>query len=456
MARSSLKKTAAGGRDRSAEPAGTGLPDRVRAFEAERQSLVSLLNILRLAQPSTRLDLERESHLGRAVVTDRLATLAAFGLVDESGVGRSIGGRAPRLVRLRAEAARILVANVDGDTIGIGLADLHGRLAVEHYEDFDVASSADLLFERIEALFSWALGKDVAPLWAIGLGVPGSVEQKGSSRLSIPRLGAVPAWNEAKLLERLVQHFQVPVWVRASVQMETIGELGALPAQQRRDLLYVDLGSDITAGIVVDGNLHRGAQSIAGQVGHVYAGEAHTRVCGCGNTGCLKTVAGCEAIADTGRRAAEEGRSRLLAETLAQTGAVTVADIGTAARLGDPFSADLLAQSGRSIGTVLATMVNVLNPSMIVLGGELAQTGDICLAAIREGVYRHAQPLASRDISIVQSRMGRSAGLVGAAKVAVTELFTPDFLEDWILSGTPLAHREVAELLAAVQVVAHD
>ncbi len=350
----------------------------------------------------------------------------------------------------------ILVANVDGDTIGVGLADLHGRLAVEHYEDFDVASSADLLFERLEALFSWALGKDVAPLWAIGLGVPGSVEQKGSNRLSIPRLGAVPAWDEAKLLERLVQHFQVPVWVRASVQMETIGELGALPAEQCRDLLYVDLGSDITAGIVVDGNLHRGAQSIAGQVGHVYAGEAHTRICGCGNTGCLKTVAGCEAIADTGRRAAEEGRSRLLAETLAQTGAVTVADIGTAARLGDPFSADLLAQSGRSIGTVLATMVNVLNPSMIVLGGELAQTGDICLAAIREGVYRHAQPVASRDIGIVQSRMGRSAGLVGAAKVAVTELFTPDFLEDWILSGTPLAHREVAKLLAAVHVAAHD
>ena len=112
------------------------------------------------------------------MVTDRLSTLAAFGLIEEGGVGRSIGGRAPRLVRFRSEAARILVANIDGDTIGLGLTDLHGRLILEHYEDFDAASPAQALFERLEALFNWSLGKDGAPLWAIGLGVPGAVSRR--------------------------------------------------------------------------------------------------------------------------------------------------------------------------------------------------------------------------------------------------------------------------------------
>jgi predicted NBD/HSP70 family sugar kinase len=423
----------------------------VRAPEAERQSLVSLLNILRTGEFSTRLDLEREAHLGRAVVTDRLATLSAFGLIEEGGVGRSIGGRAPRLVRFRSEAARILVANIDGDTLGVGLTDLKGRLILEHYEDFAVASPAQALFERLEALFSWSLSKDDAPLWAIGLGVPGAVEQRSVERLAIPKLGGLPAWDEARLLERLIQRFQAPIWVRGAVQMETMGEVSALPAEHSHDMVYVDLGSDITAGIVIDGRLQGGAQGIAGQIGHVYAGESHTQICGCGNAGCLRTVAGSEAIAKAGLRAAEEGRSRLLGETLAQTGVVTVADIGTTARLGDPFCADLLAQSGRLIGTVLAAVVNVLNPSMIVLGGELAQTGDICLAAIREGIYRHAQPLVSRDISIVRSRMGRSAGLVGAATVAMGELFTPTFLEGWIVTGTPLAHPEVGELRIAAE-----
>jgi predicted NBD/HSP70 family sugar kinase len=445
VARAGLGKLAPAARESLPDPSGS--VDRVRALEAERQSLVSLLNILRTGEPATRLDLEREARLGRAVVTDRLATLTALGLIEEGGVGRSIGGRAPRLVRFRSEAARILVANIDGDTIGVGLSDLQGRLILEHYEDFNIASPAELLFERLEALFNWSLSSADAPLWAIGLGVPGAAETAGGRRLGIPRLSAMPAWDEAGLLQRLVGRFQVPIWAHGSVQMETMGEMKALQGRQSGNLIYADLGTEISAGIVVDGRLSRGAQGMAGQVGHVFAGAAHQRVCGCGNVGCLRTVAGCEAIAEAGRRAAEDGRSRQLSETLAQTGTVSVADIGTAARFGDPFSAELLAQSGRLIGTVLATLVNVLNPSMIVVGGELAQTGDICLAAIREGIYRHAQPLVSRDISIVRSRMGRSAGLLGAALVVLGDLFEPGFLDDWVVAGTPLAHPDVAELL---------
>jgi predicted NBD/HSP70 family sugar kinase len=451
VARTGLGSTAVEDHGRSGEASFPAAADRVRALEAERQSLVSLLNILRQGEASTRLDLERESRLGRAVVTDRLSTLSGFGLIDEGGVGRSIGGRAPRLVRFRSEAARILVANIDGDTISLGLTDLDGRLILEHYEDFDAHSPVQALFDRLETLFDWSLGKDGAPLWGIGLGVPGAIEQRHAETLAVPRLSAMPAWNEAKLLERLIHRFRAPLWVRGAVQMETMGELGALPAEAGRDMLYVDLGTEISAGIVVDGRLHRGAQGIAGQIGHVYAGEAHTRSCGCGNVGCLQTVAGCDAVAQAGLRAAQEGRSRRLGEMLAATGSVTAADVGTAARLGDPFSADLLAQSGRLIGTVLATLVNVLNPSIIVLGGELAQTGDICLAAIREGIYRHAQPLVSRDISIVHSRMGRSAGLVGAAAVAVDELFDPAFLSEWIVAGTPMAHARVDAMLAAAE-----
>ena len=160
--------------------------------------------------------------------------------------------------------------------------------------------------------------------------------------------------------------------------METMGEIGVVAAERASDMLYVDLGSEISAGVVIGGRLQRGSQGIAGQVGHAYAGEAYTRVCGCGNVGCLQTVAGCDAIAGEGLAGARGGPAPRLAETLARTGAVTVADIGTAARLGDPFSAELLARCGRLIGTVLSTLVNVLNPSMIVIGGELAQTGDIC------------------------------------------------------------------------------
>lgn len=423
--------------------------ERVRALEAERQSIVSLLNILRTGQPAARLDLERETNLGRAVVSDRLNTLASFGLVQESGTGRSIGGRAPRLVKFCPEAARILVANVDGDTIGVGVADLQGRLIQEHYEDIEPTITAGQLSERLETMLDWSLGDRSTPLWGIGIGLPGTVEQIPGDHSGVPRLGAMPAWNETRLLERLKERFQVPIWVRGAVQMETMGELAALQFHQRQNLLYVDLGMDISAGIVMGGHLYQGAHGIPGQIGHIYTGQTNTRICGCGNAGCLRTVAGCGALVEAASSAAEQGQSALLGSMLARNGRLRVADIGAAARFGDPYSAELLAEAGRMIGTVLAAIVNVLNPSMIIVGGELAQTGDICLAAIREGVYRHALALVSRDISIVRSHMGRSSGLVGAAAVVLTELFAPAFLKEWILSGTPTAHPFFVKLATA-------
>lgn len=420
----------------------------MRALEAERQSLASILFILRANGSATRLDLEREAHLGRAVVADRLATLSGFGLVEEGGTGRSIGGRAPRLVRFRAEAGCLLVANLDGSTIGIGLADLSGRLLIEHYESIETNPAGHVLFDRLEALFRWALADSPAPLWGFALGVPGAVDFGVEAELAVPRFTTFPSWNEARLVERLALRFHAPAFVRSAVQTATLGETTTLAPEQGAQMLFVHLGTSIEAGIVADGRLLRGAQGIAGQIGHVYAGNGHMLVCGCGNVGCLQTVAGCTAVAAEGRRAAEDGRSPALDATLARTGAVEIADIGTAARLGDPFSADLLAKAGQAIGTVLASLVNLLNPATLVVGGDLAETGDICLAAIREGVYRHAHPLASRDLTIARSRMGRSAGLVGAASIVARELFAPGFVEDWITAGTPLLHPRTIAFLA--------
>jgi predicted NBD/HSP70 family sugar kinase len=410
--------------------------ERVRAAEAERQSLATILNLIRSGRAETRQDIEREARLGRAVVADRLATLSGFGLIDESGLGRSLGGRAPRLVRFQPDCGRLLVATVERDTIGVGVADLAGRLLIEHYEDIELGTSPAALAERLTALFTWLVDRDRGrEPWGIGLGLAPGVD--------LPlRLGAEPAVAGVRTP---AESFRAPIWVRSAIQMATFGEVGALPADRAQDLLFVDLGADITAGVVAAGRLLSGAQGAAGQIGHVYAGEGHMAVCGCGNIGCLQTAAGCDVIAREGMLGGREGHSQALADVLARSGTVTVADIGVAARLGDPFSAELLRRSGRLIGTALATLVNMLNPATILLGGELAQTGDICLAAIRESIYRHSQPLVTRDLIIQRSRMIRSSGLAGAAAVVVGEIFAPPFLENWITAGSPLGAPPIAE-----------
>jgi predicted NBD/HSP70 family sugar kinase len=189
-------------------------------------------------------------------------------------------------------------------------------------------------------------------------------------------------------------------------------------------------------------------------IGHISTGEDSAIVCRCGNTGCLEVVAGEEAIVREGLLAASDGRSRHLANALAATGEITAADVGLAAQLGDPFSAELLARCGRLIGTTLAALTNSFNPSLVVLSGGIAHADDILLATIREAVYRRSHPLVTRDLRIVRSQMGNSAGLVGSALVVVEDLFSADSLGRWIAHGSPVRDPEFAGLVGRARAAA--
>jgi predicted NBD/HSP70 family sugar kinase len=426
--------------------AGTG---RVRRIDAERHSLALLLDLARSGRASTRLDLEKQSGLGRAVVADRLATLARLGLVEEGERGAATGGRAPRLVRFRAGGGLILVAALDQTTLGVGVADLAGRLLLEHHEAADIAAGPGAMLERVGTLFDWILEQHRADrdVWGVGLSLPGPVELAAERTGGRPRLHFAPTWADHPIVEQLIVRYRAPVHIRSTVQMMALGEM------RTRDpgvetLLFVKLGNAITAGLIAAGGLHVGAQGAAGLIGHIPVGEASTAACRCGNVGCLEAVAGGEAIAREAMKAAAEGRSRQLAEARDANSALTASDVVLAAQLGDAFSAELLSRCGRLVGTVLAGLANALNPSLIVLGGSIAQAGDILLAAIREAVYRHSHPLVTRDLRIVLSQMGNSAGLVGSALAVVDELFARDSVEHWIGFGSPLRHPDMSELVS--------
>ena len=436
----------------SAAKSGTTARDvRPRDVEIERHSLAAILDLLRTGQAATRLELEKASSLGRAVVLDRVASLTRLGLVEAGEAAPSMGGRAPRTIRFRADAGLILVAAFDRSSIGIGLADLAGRMAFEHHEAADLADGPEAIIARLDTLIDWVLDQheDRRALWGIGIGIPGMVETQPGGAFALQRLHLGAAWSDSLAIERLIVRHRAPVWVRSTFQMAAIGELGPSRPDRQHSILFADLGAELSAGLAVEGRLQPGAQGVAGQLGHIWAGEAAARtVCRCGNTGCLETVAGSDAVVRAATEAAISGGSRRLADTLAAKGEVTVADVGLAAQLGDAVSAQLLARCGQLVGATLAALVNALNPSSVVLGGELAQTGDILLAAVREAIYRHSHPLATRDLRIVRSNMGRSAGLAGAALIAADALFRPEVLGEWIGLGTPVRHPAMAGLLA--------
>jgi predicted NBD/HSP70 family sugar kinase len=410
---------------------------RLRLPGGELGTLITVLDLVRTGAATTRQEIEAQAGLGRAVVTDRVATLIAMGLVKEGDLGPSTGGRAPRQVRFREGAGFILVAAIGNTSLGAGLADLGGRLLVEHHERSGVDEGAEHTLDRLEELFDWILSEHAVgdSLWGIGLSVVGPVELPNSETGSGAVVHLAPDWAENPVADRLAARFHVPAWVDNDAHLMALGELRAGRGVGRSDLLYLKIGTSISAGLVSNGQVHRGANGYAGDIGHVVV--ADEVLCRCGNVGCLDAVAGGLAIARDAGLAVAHGRSPYLAQLAMQGIVPTAAEVGMGAYRGDPYCIELLARCGQLIGATLATLVAAYNPSLVVVGGGVSAAGEILLSAMRESLYRRSRSLATRDVSVVRSEMGRTAGLVGAAFAVVDDLFGRERVRTWIADGRP-------------------
>ena len=249
----------------------------------------------------------------------------------------------------------------------------------------------------------------------------------------------MPGWDRYPVRERFTSRHDVPVWVDNDVNIMALGEWRSGTARGHANVVFVKVGTGIGAGIISDGYLHRGAQGSAGDIGHIQVPDASDELCRCGKTGCLEAVAGGAALAREGKALARTGRSARLADVLASSGEVSARDVARAAQAGDRPSLELLQGSGRRVGQVLAGLVNFFNPSLIVIGGAVANAGDAYLAAIREVVYARSLPLATRDLAIRFSALGGLAGVTGAAAMVLDQLFSPRTLGAWIEAGRPEA-----------------
>ena len=216
-----------------------------------------------------------------------------------------------------------------------------------------------------------------------------------------------------------------------------LGEWRFGVARDHSNFIFVKVGTGIGSGIVSNGLIHRGSQGSAGDIGHIGVLDETGQLCRCGKVGCLETLAGGAALARDGVDAARSGRSERLAGSLAEHGELTAFDIVRAARSGDSAAVELLGRSGKLVGQTLAGLVNFFNPSLIVIGGGVANAGDPYLATIREAIYARSAPLATRDLVVKLSQLGDRAGVTGAASMVLDQLFSSRHLGNWIDQGGP-------------------
>ncbi len=414
------------------------LPGRFAPLPDESlDALVDVLDEIRFGRSRSRAELVTRTGLGRAIVAQRVGELIERGLVSEGDVGPSTGGRPPRQLTFRADNGYLLVADLGATSIDVAVTTLDGRILGHHDEPALIESGPEVALARVDALFdSLVRTTQGLPerLWGIGIGVPGPVEF-GSGRPISPPI--MPGWDGYPIRERFAGRYGAPVWVDNDVNVLALGEWRSGVAAGHSNVVVVKIGTGIGAGIISHGHLHRGAQGSAGDVGHIQVTDDPSVVCRCGNIGCLEALAGGAAIGRAGQAAAEAGRSPGLRTALDQRGVVTAEDVARAASFGDPVAVALLGDAGRRVGSMLAGIVNFFNPSLIVIGGGVANSPDQLLAAIRETIYRRSLPLATRDLLVQRSSLGGLAGVIGASAMVGDQIFARASLARWIDAGEP-------------------
>ncbi|MEO3747483.1 ROK family transcriptional regulator [Plantactinospora sp. B5E13] len=354
------------------------------------------LSLLASGAATSRADLVEALQVAPSTVTTVVRRLLEEGAVLEEGVGRSTGGRRPRILRLRETAGIHAVAELGGQHARVGLCAPDGTLRAAEEVAIDIAAGPAEVFDVVAATVT-RLSGETAPgqaLLGVGVALPGPVEYPGGRLIGPARM---PGWSGVDPRNHLRERFKVPVVVENDAKAAAIGE-HVTRGRETGDMIYVKAGTGIGACLVSGGQIHRGGRGLSGDVTHVRVADSGERHCSCGSRGCLETVASGAALA---RQLAEQGSP-----------ATTTRDIMTAVGNADPTVVTMVRTAGGLLGVALSGLVNFLNPDAVVIGGALSSL-DVYVAAARGMLYERCLPSMTQSLMIEASIAGPDAALVG-------------------------------------------
>jgi predicted NBD/HSP70 family sugar kinase len=370
----------------------------------------AVLALFRHGQTHTRNDLMRLTGLARSTITQRLDVLLAAGLLIPDGENASTGGRPPTRYRFNASWGVLLIADIGASHLRCAVTDLVGIVLTEEASELDVAAGPQPVLDQVVKAFETILagaGRLPRDVRGIGVAVPGPVEFATGRVVSPP---IMTGWDEFDIPNYFAAHYDCPTLVDNDVNAMAFGEQ-RICWPQHLHMLMIKVSTGVGCGIIANGAIYRGAQGAAGDLGHIpYGGEAGP-VCRCGNIGCIEAYAGGWALL------------RDLSALGHNVGSPS--DVVRLIRASQPDAVRLARQAGRVLGQAISDAVSFFNPSLVVIGGQLAHADEPLLAGIREAVYRRSLPLATRDLQITTSRLDQHAGVAGLALMLGDHIFAP-------------------------------
>lgn len=370
-----------------------------------RANLERVVRAVRMAGSLTQAEIARTTGLSAATVSNIVRELKDASTVEVTPT--SSGGRRARAVSLSADAGIVVGVDFGHSHLRVAVGNLAHTVLAEEAEPIDVDASADQGLDRAEHLVRHLVEKSgISPskIIGVGLGVPGPIDMEtgvlGSTAI-------LPGWVGTNPRDELAGRLGVPVYVDNDANLGALGEQVWGAGHGARDLAYIKVASGVGAGLVINGQIYRGPGGTAGEIGHITLDESGP-VCRCGNRGCLETFTAARYVLP------------LLHSSHGTD--LTMTRVVQLAAEGDPGCRRVLADIGRHIGSGVASLCNLLNPSRVVLGGDLADAGDLVLDPVRDSVARYAIPSAARRLTVLPGELDTRAEVLGALALVLDEM----------------------------------
>jgi predicted NBD/HSP70 family sugar kinase len=370
-----------------------------------RANLERVVRAVRMAGSLTQAEIARSTGLSAATVSNIVRELRDGGTVEVTPT--SAGGRRARSVSLSGDAGTVVGVDFGHSHLRVAVGNLAHQVLAEEAEPIDVDASAQEGFDRAEALVQRlieATGISRGKVVGVGLGVPGPIEQETGA---LGSTAILPGWAGTRPRQELAGRLGVPVYVDNDANLGALGEKVWGSGRGASDLAYIKIASGVGAGLVINDQIYRGPGGTAGEIGHITLDEAGP-VCRCGNRGCLETFTAARYVLP------------LLHSSHGPD--ITMPTVVRLAREGDPGCRRVVADIGRHIGSGVASLCNLLNPSRVVLGGDLAEAGDLLLDPVRDSVARYAIPSAGRQLAVAPGTLGGRAEVLGALALVLSEM----------------------------------
>lgn len=380
-----------------------------------------VLNILRHHAPLSRAELATYSGLNRSTISAIINVLLEDKLVQETILQSDRIGRPGMLLELNPSGGFAVGIEIGVDFISLVVTDFVANVLWRQRVESDPGDEQPVFLERAYALTERALGegysRGLRPL-GIGLGVPGLIDLRLGELKFAPNLG----WENIPLRQLWTDRFHLPVFVDNEAKAAALGECYFGVARGMSDFIFLNAGVGLGSGIMIDGKLFRGSHGYASEVGHMIM-NPQGELCGCGKRGCWETQVGPRAVIRRFRETLRKGvPSTVLHAADNDLGNITFETVANAALQGDAAALEAMHEVGEHLGFGIANLINIFNPQMVVLGGELNYASKILLPVVEQVIASNAMKLESQSLKIVASAHGRDACVMGAAALVLDDI----------------------------------